>query len=63
MPLVKEAKSIVKVMKQEAKAEQKALEVSVKELSDIQRMQKNAIKVRRTACFTPLYHTAESCMS
>lgn len=32
-------------MKEEAKAEKKALEVDVKELADIQRMQKNAIKV------------------
>ncbi|KAJ3525786.1 hypothetical protein NM688_g8352 [Phlebia brevispora] len=31
-------------MKQEAKAEKKALEVAVKELADIQRMQKNSIK-------------------
>ncbi len=44
-PTVKEGKRVVKVMKQEAKAEKKALEVAVKELSEIQRSQKNSIKV------------------
>ena len=45
---MKEGKRLVKVMKEEAKAEAKAVEVAMKELTEIQRMQKNSIKVRMT---------------
>ena len=45
---------IVKVIKQEAKAERKALDIAVKELADIQRMQKNSIKV----CNASLAHVS-----
>lgn len=49
MVAVKESKHIVKVIKQEAKAERKALDIAVKELAGIQRMQKNSIKVRNAS--------------
>lgn len=42
---VKEGKRLAKVIKSEAKSEKQALEVAIKELADLQRMQKNAIKV------------------
>ncbi|KAF7797310.1 hypothetical protein EIP86_008505 [Pleurotus ostreatoroseus] len=41
---LKESKRVVNVIKREGKAEKKALEVAVKEMEDIQRMQKNSIK-------------------
>ena len=44
LALVKESKRVVNVIKREGKAEKKALEVAVKEMEDIQRMQKNSIK-------------------
>ena len=49
--VVKEGKRLVKVMKEEAKAAAKAVEVAMKDLTDIQRMQKNAIKVSSAPVF------------
>lgn len=43
---VKEGKRLGKIIKQEAKAEKKALNISMRELSEIQKTQKVAIKVR-----------------
>ena len=44
--LVKEGKKVVKIIKAEGKAEKKALDEAVKELADIQKLQKTAVKVR-----------------
>ncbi|KAI0775196.1 hypothetical protein BD413DRAFT_533921 [Trametes elegans] len=41
---VKEGKKVAKIIKAEGKAEQKALEEAVKELADIQKLQKAAVK-------------------
>lgn len=43
---VKEGKRVAKIIKSEAKAEKKALEDATKELADIQKMQRTAVKVR-----------------
>jgi hypothetical protein len=42
---VKEGKRLSKILKQEGKAERQALEISMKELSELQYAQKKAIKV------------------
>ncbi len=42
---VKEGKKVAKVIKAEGKAEKKALEDAVKELAEIQKLQKSAVKV------------------
>lgn len=44
---VKDGKRVAKVVKEEGKAEKKALEAAIRELADIQRLQKDAIKVRQ----------------
>ncbi|CDO73709.1 hypothetical protein BN946_scf185015.g37 [Trametes cinnabarina] len=41
---LKEGKKVAKIIKAEGKAEKKALEEAVKELADIQKLQKNAVK-------------------
>lgn len=43
--VVKEGKRLAKVLKHEGKVERKALEVAMKELAELQAMQKQAIKV------------------
>ena len=43
---VKDGKRLAAVIKAESKAEQKALDIAMRELADVQRMQKLAIKVR-----------------
>ncbi|KAI0671753.1 hypothetical protein C8Q78DRAFT_795036 [Trametes maxima] len=45
---IKEGKKVVKVIKAEGKAEKKALDEAVKELADIQKLQKAAVKVARS---------------
>ena len=42
---VKEGKKVVKIIKAEGKAEQKALDDALRELTDMQKMQKAAVKV------------------
>ena len=42
---MKEGKRLVNVIRQEAKVEKKALEASLKELAELQRLQKYAVKV------------------
>jgi hypothetical protein len=44
--IVKEGKRMAKVIKQEAKAEKQALEQAVRDLAELQKTQKYAIKVR-----------------
>lgn len=44
---MKEGKRLASVIKQEAKVEKKALEASVKELAELQKLQKYAVKVSR----------------
>ena len=48
---------MVKIIKAEGKAEKKALDEAVKELADIQKLQKTAVKVR---CLTLLCSTTVS---
>ena len=43
---VKEGKKMAKIILAEGKAEKKALDDALKELADMQRMQKTAVKVR-----------------
>lgn len=43
---MKEGKLVAKVIKQEAKAEKEALASAVKELADLQKLQKYSVKVR-----------------
>lgn len=44
-PSVKEGKRLAKVVKDEARAEQEALELAIRELSEIQKTQRAAVKV------------------
>ena len=46
---VKEGKKVAKIIKAEGKAEQRALEDALKELADLQKLQKVAVKVRNPA--------------
>ena len=43
---VKEGKKVAKIIKAEGKAEQKAIDEAVKELADLQKLQRAAVKVR-----------------
>ena len=43
---VKEGKKVAKIIKEEGKAEKQALDEAVKELADLQKLQKSALKVR-----------------
>jgi len=57
---VKEGKGLLKVIKSEAKAEKASLEAAIKELSELQKLQKEAIKVRSPVRVTlplPLTYT------
>ena len=44
--VVKEGKRLASIIKQEAKVEKKALEAAVRELAELQKLQKYAVKVR-----------------
>lgn len=43
---VKEGKRLAAVIKSEARLEQRALEIAIKEMADIQKLQKASIKVQ-----------------
>ena len=43
---MRDGKQVAKVVKEEAKVEKKALDAAIRELAEIQRMQKDAVKVR-----------------
>ena len=43
---LKEGKKVAKIIKAEGKAEQKAIDEAVKELADLQKLQRAAVKVR-----------------
>lgn len=47
--IVKEGKMVAKIIKKEAKAEKAALEQAVRELAELQRTQKYAVKVRSSS--------------
>lgn len=42
--IVREGKKVARVVKQEAKAERKAVEVAIRELAELQKMQREAVK-------------------
>lgn len=52
---MKEGKRLAEVIKLEAKVEKEALAAAVKELADLQKLQKYAVKVRVEICISIIY--------
>ena len=50
MIIVKDGRRLAKVIQKEAKVEKRALDAAVRELTELQKLQKYAVKVRSTAC-------------